>query len=312
MAGIFTKTALLLSQGRLGELLDKIRAYLRFMAVSVWFRLTFREQDPELKKTNKNWVIFTYLKSKYARLVRDYPAPRGARGTSGKIWWCWLQGEENAPPVAKACLASVRRHLSDREIVVITERNMADYADFPVFIKEKYRRGIISRTLFSDLLRLELLTRHGGTWIDSTVFLTGSPGYALDRELFAFKTRERNDPATCAQSWFMSARRNDPILSLTRDLLYEYLRKSGFVIHYFIFYFFMTMASEKYADEWKRVPFFSDVPPHILQRELSDTFSEERLTQIRRMSDVHKLSYKLPESSSGNEETFLRHILNEK
>ena len=72
------------------------------------------------------------------------------------------------------------------------------------------------------------------------------------------------------------------------------------------------MASEKYADEWKRVPFFSDIPPHILQRELSDTFSEERLAQIRRMSDVHKLSYKLPESSSGNEETFLRHILNEK
>lgn len=203
---IFQKAAALLSGGNTAELLQKVRSYLRYMALCAWFRLTFQETDPDLKKTNKNWVIYTYLKKKYARFLKSYrPFRNEAHEYSNIIWWCWLQGEESAPPLCKACLESLRKNLPEKKIIVVTEGNFTDYAEFPPFIMKKYRKGIISRTHFSDLLRLELLLRHGGTWIDATVYCTGNPGYAFNRPLFVFKTNERNDNATAAQSWFISS-----------------------------------------------------------------------------------------------------------
>jgi hypothetical protein len=37
---------------------------------------------------------------------------------------------------------------------------------------EKYQKKIIDNTHFSDLLRLELLIKYGGTWIDASVLVT--------------------------------------------------------------------------------------------------------------------------------------------
>lgn len=308
MAGIFSKAKKLLATGNIRELSEKAASYLRYLILCAWYRLTLRETDPELKKTNKNWVVYTYLRKKYSRFLKQYKTFKNeTHEYSDIVWWCWLQGEDNAPPLAKACLASLRKQLTGKKIIVITEKNMADYARFPDFIMGKYQKGIISRTHFSDLLRLELLLRHGGTWIDSTVYCTGNPEYAFKRALFAFKTNERNDPATAAQSWFISAEKNNPIMILTRDLLYDYWKKSRYMIHYFLIYFFMKMAAEVYADEWRAIPFFSDVPPHILQRELFAPYTEERFRQICRMSDIHKLSYKLEAKSVAG--TFWEHIL---
>ena len=39
-------------------------------------------------------------------------------------------------------------------------------------MEEKKKKGIISRTHYSDLLRLEILGNYGGIWLDSTFFCT--------------------------------------------------------------------------------------------------------------------------------------------
>ena len=41
-----------------------------------------------------------------------------------------------------------------------------------LWIEEKRKRNIISRTMFSDLLRMNLLATYCGIWIDSTFFCT--------------------------------------------------------------------------------------------------------------------------------------------
>lgn len=308
MANLFSKAQALLHGKKYEELFQKIANYGRYTILRSWFVLTFKEQDSDLKKTNKNYVMYVYLKEKYRKFIRDYPVSRTEKHEySNIIWWCWLQGEENAPELCKACLDSLKREMPDREIKVITSGNMYDYVDFPDFIKEKYRKGIITHTHFSDLLRLELLIKYGGIWIDSTVFCTARPEYALNTPLFMFKTDERNDPGIAAQSWFISAEKNERILTMTRDLLYEYWKKNNSMIHYFLIYFFLKIASEKYSEEWAAIPWFPDLPPHIMQRELSKPFSETRFEQLKRMSDIHKLSYKIELDKS--EDTLYRHLL---
>lgn len=295
MPNIITKTKNLLKENKKKELFEKTTSYIIYIFLSVWFKCTLKETDPELKKVNKNWIVYTYLKHRYSKFIKNYEMKKNeTHEYSDFVWVCWFQGEENAPDIVKACLESVRRNMPNKKGIVLTESNMWDYVSMPDFIKEKYKKGIITKTHFSDLLRLELLIKYGGTWIDSTVLCTAEPKYAFNRPLFAFKTNEKNDPATAAQSWFLSAEKNNPILLLTRDLLFEYWKKSNFMLHYFIFYFFMKLATEKYKEEWNSLPLFSDVPPHIMQRELFTEYSEERMGQLKRMSDIHRHWKTLP------------------
>lgn len=313
MENIVSKTSNLFKQKKFRALFELSSNYLRYIVLKFWFKLTFKETEPNLKKVNKNWIVYTYLKSKYKKFVKNYKLPENlTQKNSDYVWWCWFQGEENAPEIVKACLESVRRNFPRKKIIIITEKNIRDFVSFPDFIEKKYKRGIISRTFFSDLLRLELLIKYGGIWIDSTILCTAEPSYIFNLPLFIFKTNEKNDPATVAQNWFISAETNNPILILTRDFLYKYWQKHNYSIHYFIFYFFMKMAAEKYSEEWANVPFFSDVPPHILQRELFTNFSEERMAQIKRMSDIHKLTYKFKEENDlVKNGTFYKKIIEE-
>ena len=47
-----------------------------------------------------------------------------------KIFTLWLQGEENAPELVKACFRSIRRHCK-QELVVLDENTIFDYITLP-------------------------------------------------------------------------------------------------------------------------------------------------------------------------------------
>ena len=106
-----------------------------------------------------------------------------------KVWICWFQGMDSAPEIVKRCYASVRENITDREVVLLTEENYREYAPFPQEIQNKIDCGIIKGAHMSDLLRLELLQKYGGTWIDATVFCSSRsiPVYMLDSDLFLFQ-----------------------------------------------------------------------------------------------------------------------------
>lgn len=59
------------------------------------------------------------------------------------------------------------------DVKVIDEKNWLEYIDLPDYIICRRERKHIPPAHFADLLRLELLIRYGGTWIDSTVLCTG-------------------------------------------------------------------------------------------------------------------------------------------
>lgn len=92
------------------------------------------------------------------------------KSNNGPVWVSWWQGVEQAPAVVQACIASMRRHCGARDVVVITRDNVREYADLPFYIYEKLDSGAISLTHFSDILRFNLLRRHGGLWMDSTLY----------------------------------------------------------------------------------------------------------------------------------------------
>lgn len=249
------------------------------------------------------WKAYNYLKNKYVKKIKGMEKQEGTGKFSNKIWWCWLQGEENCPPLQKACLESLRKNLKDREIIVINKDNLYEYIDMPEYIKEKYRKKIISNTHFSDLVRLQLLTKYGGTWIDSTAYCTGDDKELFDKPLFVYKNlnsiwyanKNKFDmEPIVADNWFITSEIGNPILTMVRDLLFDYWKNYNYLVDYFIFHYFFTMVVRyKYSEEFDKISLKSHLIPHLLQFVCFETYNQKKAYDIFNQSTFHKLTHKV-------------------
>lgn len=275
------------------KLFRRIKAKLNKIWIKVKYYLTFSKFNWEQKEKTDNHIYFKYIENKYKKFLNKLEYNKNTNEFSNKVWWCWFQGEENAPDLNRACLNSLKKNLFDREIIVITDENYEQYIKLPQYIKEKYHKGIITKTHFSDILRTNLLVKYGGTWIDSSVLCTSYDRELFDKNLFVYQNWKTGDDSIVASSWFITSEVNNPILKDTLNLLNEYWKKHNYLINYFLFHFFFAMATQKYNEQWRKVDRFSNLPPHILQFELLENYSNKRFEQIENMASFHKLNQKL-------------------
>ena len=121
---------------------------------------------------NKKWKKFS---REYRNILNkiNYEKENYDKEGIDNIWICWFQGEKNSPPIVKKCIESIKKYNKDKKIHIITEDNISEYVEFPNYIYDKWKKGIITNTHLSDLLRLELLIKYGGLWLDATTLLTG-------------------------------------------------------------------------------------------------------------------------------------------
>ncbi|MCI1998803.1 MAG: capsular polysaccharide synthesis protein [Olsenella sp.] len=211
------------------------------------------------------------------------------------VWTLWLQGEDAAPEIVRACIASMREHLPNKRVAVLDEGTMLEGVTLPEHVMRKYEAGTITRTHLSDLLRLELLTTVGGTWADATVWLSGTPeAFVTDSDLFMYQSMKPglDGKSICMSSWLMTAQAPSRILLLARDLLYRYWERSDRMDDYFLVHYMLQMAIDEYPDEWARVVPSSNSTPHVLLLRLGEAFDEAVFDGVCAQTAVHKLTYK--------------------
>lgn len=264
----------------------------------------------QLKIKQKLWKhyigVLRNFDNNYSK--EEYPMQK-----SNKVWVCWMQGLEQAPALVQRCYRSLQDNLKGKEIVLLTVSNFDQYVHIPDFIIEKLHKGIITRTHFSDILRLELLIQQGGTWIDATVFCSGGdiPKYMMEDEFFIFqKVKPGSDgSAINMSSWFMSAWSNHKFLLATRELLYAYWRKNDRMIDYFLLHLFMMIVKDYYMEEWKQIIPYPNSLPHVLQLMQFEKFDHRRWNVACKASPFHKLTYKVKEEDTRKEGTFYRYVM---
>lgn len=124
----------------------------------------------------KHEVMIRFFERKFEAFLVEYQydrsLPESAPENRNRIWVCWWQGLDHAPELVKKCIDSIVQNAGDHQVTVITEKNYRQFVDIPAWAEEKFRKGIISRTHYSDILRLCLLAQHGGMWLDATFFCT--------------------------------------------------------------------------------------------------------------------------------------------
>lgn len=275
----------------------------------------FSKKSLEIVRLSVNNKRLKKLRKKYRKVIGEFKSQytQKSQTRSNKVWVCWLQGMESAPTLVQQCYRSLQQHLTDREIILLTKDNLEQYIQLPHFIIEKLDKGIIPPAQFSDLVRLELLIRHGGTWIDATVLCTDDniPSYMLDSDLFMFQTLKPglDGHSSCISNWFITACTNHPLLLLTQHLLYDYWKKNKKMSNYFIFHDFFQMAIETYPEQWNRVIPFCNSIPHILLLRLFDSYDHQTWQAIQQMTPFHKLSYKFSQEQAQEPSTYYHNII---
>ena len=257
--------------------------------------------------------VYRYLKKHYSVFLSNSNYENKDSGeTSNKVWICWFQGIENAPELVKCCVESIRKNLISKEIIVITAENMLNYVQFPSFIMEKWENGQITYTHMTDLLRLELLIKYGGTWIDATVFCSAkedniSP-YFLNSDLFFFQSLKpgRDGHSHINSSWYITAKSNSKYLMACRHLCYEYWKEHNSMVDYFLLHDFMSICLEFYPEIAKAIVPRDNATPHILLLRLFDEYNEEMWEAINQQTPFHKLSYKFDASKKELKGTYYK------
>lgn len=311
----------------MSEFSNKFKKFDGFNLVFLWFKsgvlhyaifwlliLGFSKKRLEILRLLIRDKIYRKLKKKYVKYINKSSYSNLESLGSNKVWVCWYQGIENAPEIVKVCYSSLVNNLKDKEIVLLTEKNINSFVQIPEFILEKRRKGIISDTHFSDILRVELLIKHGGAWVDATVLCTGShfPKSFFESDLFLFQNLKpgKDGHSLNISSWFIAAKSNNKVLLHTRELLHEYWKNKNYLVDYFLFHYFVQIVLDELPREYNKIPCAPNSTPHILLFELFHEFEEERFSHISNMTSFHKLSYKFDDTLKDKEHTNYQKLLN--
>ena len=261
----------------------------------------------------KHEILLNYFEQLYGDYYRNYnydmPTDPVDSNMKNCIWVCWWQGLENAPEIVKRCVESIQCNAGTHKVIVITDQNVGQYIDIPEWIKKKQAEGIISRTNLSDLLRVSLLAKYGGLWLDSTFFCVGSlSDIAFNEPVFSIK---RPDYLHCsvAQGYFANYSIGCDsdhrwIFCAIRDFYLQYWKENNFLVDYLLIDYLTVLAqrnNDKIAD------IFSQIKPNNprcddLWVELGKPFDANEWKALTRDTSLFKLTWKqtYPKSVDGN------------
>lgn len=261
--------------------------------------------------------------------MADQPVSGGA-GPPKRIWFLWFKGIGNAPEVVRRCRESWLARNPGWEVVTLDE------ASLPAFTSLDYTTGHLaaqSANHRSNLVRLELLARHGGVWADATCLCMRPLDEWLPPNLgsgfFAFR-RPRGDRLLA--TWFLAAqpgnllvermlermtdywaghtfRRSERVRAFVEERLKHSAKRRALwfspllrdvlrITPYFAFHYSfeqLVLTDAEAAHIWEETPTISADPPHRpLRQGLLEPLSPSQHAEIdSRDVPVYKLTWKL-------------------
>ena len=220
-----------------------------------------------------------------------------------RIFSIWLQGEQSAPDIVKACWRSVRAN-SSRELVVLDSGSLGDWIELPPHVTDKWRRGLIKPAHFTDICRVALLYRYGGYWMDATDFLPAElPEWIDDRDFFVYMSGERlRGWYAYIQNCFIRARRGNYLLALWLNAMLVYWSHEDSAIDYFVHQLLFRKAvgsDPRAAELFAAMPKIVQDPTHELWfGNASKPFDPELFRSLTAAAAFQKTEYRSSDAVS--------------
>ncbi len=235
------------------------------------------------------------------------------------VWVCWWQGEEDMPDLVRMCIRSLKKNLpADRcELRFISFENVASYVSFPQWIVDKYNEGKIILTILSDILRMGLLYRYGGMWVDATYYVAKPVDPAMfDNGFYTQRLRRGKWKADVVQGrWACNLLYTQPGAALPRFVLnayYMYWFEHEELIDYFLLDYLIDAAYSNIEEVRNMIDSCEYSQPDTLELTgiINEPYSAEILSRLSADTTFFKLSNKIPvtkETITG-EQTFFGYL----
>lgn len=265
-------------------------------------------------------VTREFLEKEFYEFIMNYEFNTCNQKNSKIIWTLWMQGYKNAPELVKCTIDSIRKfaELNNFQFILLEEDTIEKYIVFPKLIKEKMDLGIIDYTKISDILRVSLLAKYGGTWVDATIYMKEEfDSSLLLQNYYTIKTGGIEDysPNISNNRWkgfFLSG--NSSLFSFTRDFFFEYYSRYDIAVDYLLIDYIFDIAY-KYNEKIKNQMLeLEKSNPNLfwLENHLGDEFDQKVWNNIIETTKVFKTTYKLSEEIKSNKNNFYSKLIDRK
>ena len=265
-------------------------------------------------------VTREFLEKEFYEFIINYEFNTCNQKNSKIIWTLWMQGYENAPELVKSTIDSIRKfaELNNFQFILLEENTIEKYIVFPKLIKEKMDLGVIDYTKISDILRVSLLAKYGGTWVDATIYMKEEfDSSLLLQNYYTIKTGGIEDysPNISNNRWkgfFLSG--NSSLFSFTRDFFFEYYSRYDIAVDYLLIDYIFDMAY-KYDEKIKNQMLeLEKSNPDLfwLESHLGDKFDQKVWDNITETTKVFKTTYKLSGEIKSNKNNFYSKLIDGK
>ncbi|WP_448808648.1 capsular polysaccharide synthesis protein [Agromyces bauzanensis] len=217
------------------------------------------------------------------------PATPGLADEPLTVWTYWDGPERDAPPLVRACLAQLRIVHPDARILDAAAAR--ELVPLPPLIEHRLADRPAHR---SDLIRVSLLERHGGIWVDATAYVPAPlTGPVTDRlRAGAIYLRWGGQQIS---NWFIAARRGNPLIALQRAALTAWWAERDELPDYFLYHRLheaLVAEDDDARGVAKRMPRVSTIPSHLLQLAMLRPYDADLVRLILGAAMLQKLSYK--------------------
>lgn len=257
-----------------------------------------------ISKEKYNRLIYNRLYEDYSSIISLYKNKRNEKNINENerinVWIFWWQGVDSAPEIVKKCIDSIYKNFSPLlfNVFLITKENIKEYCDFPSYIYSKLASKRITLTHFSDLIRANLLSRHGGLWIDATVYVSSNVSQEpmCNLPFFTIKNQTKKN-LIINNRWtgfFLYAPKGTVLFKFLNDFFMEYWKKNHYLIDYLLVDFGIALAVENISvcrDDYNMVPATNESIIRLLPL-LNKPYSENIWKNLKSNTQFFKLSYK--------------------
>ena len=108
--------------------------------------------------------------------------------------------------------------------------------------------------------------------------------------------------------WFIHAKRHNRTICEIRNVLFAYWKRNNHVPEYLFSNIVITQIMRSSPEVERKMPYLNSDYSEYLVRVLGDKFTEEKFNWIKRLTGIHKLTYKL-EPSIDKEETVYHYLV---
>ncbi len=265
--------------------------------------------------------IFDYLQNEIKDILIQFKSDTamGIKTENSPIWICWWTGEETAPALVKQCIKSIRNNANGHPVNFITKDNYSEYIDIPSYMLEKAESGKMKIAHLCDYIRVALLEKYGGLWLDTTIYCSQPiDEYYFSQPFFTAKSQyDENCGYVSKMRWvtfILGGYKNNVFYSFLKSAFEQYWKNNEYAIDYLFFDCLIDIAYNNIPEIKSQI---DNLPVNNLHRDdlqaaMNEQQPAEKFNSIIKSDTVfYKLSWRetYSEFTNDNKATVYKYLL---